>query len=387
MKLKVSIFSVFIVALLIAVSCRKKPLIPDEDAFSSEPVLPEKPYDYPKSHNDHLATLGRVLFYDRSLSLNNSISCAGCHQQSKAFCDNLQFSTGLMDQQTGRNSPSIFARSGKLFWDGRANNMKDLVLRPIKNHVEMKFENIDHLIDKISTIDYYKDLFYKAYGAGPIDSVRIQTAMAEFLTNFEFSHNKFNRNRNTGFKEFTASEMHGKDLFFGKARCSQCHKINDDGTGTGYGSTIQSLSFNIGLEQVYEDRGVGSISNDAYDYGKFMVPVLLNVEYTAPYMHDGRFKTLDEVVEHYNSGLKNHPNLDVKLRDLGSLNSASESEVLQALDQNKNGKVDPPEMSAYPPAQLGLSAGDKKALVDFLKTLSDPTIFSETKFGDPFKKN
>jgi cytochrome c peroxidase len=386
MKIKITVFSFLIVAFLIIVSCHKKPTIHDNENYSGGPILPDEPYDYPRTGNDHAATLGRVLFYDKNLSLNNTIACAGCHQQSKAFCDNQQFSTGLQDKVTGRNSPGIFARDGKVFWDGRANNMFDLVLRPIKNHVEMKFENIDALTQKISQIGYYKELFEKAYGTDAIDSNKIKNAMGNFLMSFTFSNNKFNTGKINSFQNFTASETLGKEIFFGKGKCSQCHKVNDDGTGTGtgYGSTVQTFSFNIGLEHVYKDKGIGEITKDEYDYGKFIIPVLLNVEYTAPYMHDGRFKTLEEVVEHYNSQLKNHANLDFRLRDLGALNNATETEVLNQLDVNKNGKVDPPEMAAYPPAQLGLTVGEKKALVDFLKTLSDPTIFTEKKFSDPF---
>ena len=147
------------------------------------------------------------------------------------------------------------------------------------------------------------------------------------------------------------------------------------------------MEFNIGLDQVYQDNGVGEITKNTEDDGKFMVPVLLNVEYTAPYMHDGRFKTLEEVVEHYNSNIKNHPNLDVNLRDIDHIQNMSENDILALLDANHNGEIDFSEIRNIPPRKLNLNSAEKKGLVDFLKTLSDASIFTNKKFSTPFVKN
>jgi len=386
MKAKITIISIIAFTLIVALSCRKKALH-SEESYSDSPVLPEKPYDYNKSINDNAATLGRVLFYDKSLSLNNSVACASCHQQSKAFCDNLQFSVGLENSLTPRNSPSIFARNSKMFWDGRASSLSDLVLRPIQNHVEMRIENLEQLAEKVSNISYYPELFKKAFGNSVIDSNTIRAALTEFLFNFDFSGNKF-RKSELNQEHLNTSESLGRSVFFGKGRCSQCHKLNDEGgnSGAGYGTIMPSKSmFNIGLEQVYHDNGVGAVTKNTDDYGKFMIPVLLNIEFTAPYMHDGRFKTLEEVVEHYNSGVNAHPNLDIRLRDIGTLSTLTEAELMSTLDLNKNNKIDPSEMSQFPAVKLGLTSIEKKSLVDFLKTLSDYTILSEKKFSDPFK--
>lgn len=360
MKTKLTLLSLLI--LIAAISCKKNDVKEDADNYSPTPVLPAVTDNYAASSNDRLATLGRVLFYDRNLSLNNSVSCGSCHQQSKAFCDNLQFSTGLQDGHTERNTPSIFAKTGRMFWDGRVSSVEDLVLRPIKNHVEMKFENLEALAAKISGLSYYPQLFNNAFGNTFVDSSRIKMALAEFLKNFNFSNNKFSRTEKN-MAELTATESLGKTIFFGKGNCSGCHHIEGnnngpifDSTHTGYGFT--DLNFNIGLDEEYADNGMGVISKISGDDGKFMVPVLLNVEYTAPYMHDGRFKTLEEVVEHYNSGIKDHRNLDFRLRD----------------------------ESTFGPKHLHLSDAEKKGLVSFLKTLSDPTIFSEAKFKNPFTK-
>ncbi|MES2679259.1 MAG: cytochrome c peroxidase [Bacteroidota bacterium] len=388
MKTKLSLTAILFVIVIAIISCKKYKLDSDDAAqnYSSVPVLPEQPYNYANSNNDHLASLGRVLFYDKNMSLNNSVSCASCHQQSRAFCDNLQFSVGLEDGKTSRNSPSIFAKSGRMFWDGRANGMQDLVLRPIKNHIEMKFENLTALAKKISSVDYYAPLFVKAFGSSTIDSNRIKIALAEFLNNFNFSDNKFSKSLKN-LAALNASEAVGKAIFFGKGRCSSCHHIENQFAvpsntfSSGYGFT--NLDFNIGLDNKYADNGKGEITGDEFDNGKFMVPVLLNVEYTAPYMHDGRFKTLEEVVEHYSTGIQNHPNLDFELRDV-DFNNMTEFQLLQKLDLNHDGDIDGFEMSNIPPVKFNFSLGEKRALVDFLKALSDPSILTEPKFNNPF---
>jgi cytochrome c peroxidase len=362
---------------------------PSPEEATNAPVLPERTYDYPNSNNDSLAELGRVLFYDKNLSLNNSVACANCHQQARAFCDNQQFSTGLEDQKTPRNSPSIFAKQGSLFWDARANNMSELVFMPVQNHVEMKFSDISELAKKIGRIDYYKPLFRRVFRTEYVEEDQIRSAMTEFLHNFNFSHNKFSRTL-VNAEKLNASEQNGHDIFFGKGRCSNCHHLTDPNggnSGSGYGVVTPNLVFNIGLDYKYTDKGVGERTGTPEDEGKFLIPVLLNVEYTAPYMHDGRFKTLDEVVEHYNSGIKDHGNLDFNLRDFSALGNLSQFELIQQLDKNHNGQIDASEASAYPPARLGLTANEKRNLVDFLKTLSDPSILNDVKYGDPFSKN
>lgn len=393
MKTNFSLIATFLIIISV-ISCKKYELKNnvDSEAYASTPTLPESVENYVNSNNDNAATLGRVLFYDRNLSLNNSVACGSCHQQAKAFCDNLQFSVGLEDQKTPRNSPSLFAKSGRMFWDGRATNLSDLVLRPIQNHVEMKFENLADLSKKILSLDYYAPLFQKAFGSDVIDSSRIRMALAEFLRNFDFSNNKFSRSVN-GQYALNASEQLGKSVFFGKGKCSNCHHIEsqsfnpfDSLKAGGYGFTDQD--FNIGLETNYDDNGLGVATGDPSNNGKFMVPVLLNVEYTAPYMHDGRFKTLEEVVEHYNSGIQNHPNLASELRDFEKISNLSEQEQLAMFDLNRDGEISEDEseaaLSSMPPLKLNLNPGEKKSLVDFLKTLSDPSIFTDKKFKNPF---
>jgi cytochrome c peroxidase len=373
------LFILLAICIGVLMSC-KKPLHSDVENYTAEPNLPAQPYDYSSSNNDAMATLGRVLFYDKKLSLNNSISCASCHQQSKAFCDNLQFSKGLEDKLTGRNSPTIFAKQGRMFWDGRAQNITDLVLKPVTNHVEMKIIDLEALAERLRNVSYYPSLFNKAFGSNDVTVERLQAALAEFVRNFNFSHNKFNGVK-IGADHYTSLEQQGKLLFEGKALCANCHHL---GGGNGYGTTDQE--HNIGLDANYSDNGIGEITKKAEDNGKFMVPALLNIEFTAPYMHDGRFKTLEEVVEHYNSGVQDHPNLDFNLRDFSDLENMDFNQLLALYDANHDNMLDLNELPYRPPVKLNLTATEKQALVAFLKTLSDRSIFTDERFSDPFVK-
>jgi cytochrome c peroxidase len=341
-------------------SCKREAAVYTVSDSELVPKLPDQVYDYPVSSNDYLATLGRVLFYDKELSQNHNISCASCHKQESAFADDDRFSKGTNAEHTDRNTSSIFPKNGRLFWDGRASNLMDLVFRPIRNKVEMNVSDLNSLMDRISTLDYYAYMFKHAYpGMTRVDSNMIKSAISEFLRNFTFSNTKFALSQRNEIA-LTQQESDGKNLFFGKALCSSCHHIDGGNNfngpggmgGGGYGFTDES--HNIGLDSIDTDKGVGKITNSMRDMGAFMMPVLLNVENTAPYMHDGRFKTLEEVVEHYNSGIKDNANLDLMLR------------------------------TGREPIKLNLTNYQKAALVSFLKTLTDPSITKDPKFSDPF---
>jgi cytochrome c peroxidase len=222
----------------------------------------------------------------------------------------------------------------------------------------MNVSDVGSLMDRIASLDYYAYMFKHAFpNATKVDSNMIKSAMSEFLRNFTFSNTKFAKSQR-GEAQLTTSEALGKTLFFGDAKCSNCHHIEGttfNGNG-GYGSTDES--HNIGLDPVNKDLGVGGVTKNSSQDGSFMMPVLLNVENTGPYMHDGRFKTLEEVVEHYNSKIENNPNLDMILTEFTS-----------------NGRQ---------PIKMNLDETEKKALVDFLKTLTDASIVSDPKYSDPF---
>lgn len=308
------------------------------------------------------ATLGRVLFYDKNLSYNNKVACASCHLQASGFSDNVKLSIGFEGGNTGRNSMGLinarYYPNGKFFWDERAATAEIQALMPIQDHVEMGM-HLDTLINKLNRISYYPALFQNAFGDKTITSDRVSKAIAQFVRSIVSFNSRYDDGRaafpaNTAqaqlpdFSNFTNQENRGKTLFFGVAGCAPCH-----GTET----FTARLAENNGLDLTTVDSGVGRITRNPADVSKFKVPSLRNIELTGPYMRDGRFATLEEVVEHYNSGVQAHPTLSPPLRVGGP-----------------NGQ----------PRRLNLTAQDKAALVAFLKTLTDNTIAAEEKYSNPF---
>jgi cytochrome c peroxidase len=364
---KTTFVTLLALSFIFYIGCKKEDIA--ASGYSSTPVLPASPYDYTQSSNDQLATLGRVLFYDQKLSLNNSVACGSCHMQSKAFADGKQFSAGLEGGLTRRNSPPVIAHTGGLFWDGRAQDFKQLALMPLVNHVEMKNYDIAKLEEKLRSISYYPELFEQAFGTSDINIDKVQTALGEFLSNFKFDNNKLHQTWNSG-NQFSALELKGNDLFWGKARCGQCHS----------GSALEGWNAGecIGLDESYTDNGIGERTGNAEFNGMFRVPPLFNIAYTAPYMHDGRFQTLEEVIDHYNSGIQKHPNLSWVLQDF------DQPINFWQMDINGDGILSNDEMPAGQPTRLGLTADEKEALVAFLKALSDPSVYTDVRFSDPF---
>lgn len=305
---------------------------------------------------NRLATLGRVLFYDGHLSVNNAISCASCHKQAFGFADNSKFSIGFEGRLTGRNSPGITSmREFKsLFWDGRETSLKNLILRPVTNHVEMGIDDAGVLPAKLEKLSYYPQLFATAFGDPAITTDRISTAMSTFLLAVgpNTSMSRFEEYQAGITTALTAQEIEGMNLFDIKYNCRSCH-------GGGNGGYSGSEQFkDIGLDATYRDNGRGAITQMTADKGTFKVPNLRNVGLTAPYMHDGRFNTLDEVVEHYSHNINNSPNLDTALKD-----------------QYGHAK------------SFNINESDKKAIVAFLNSLTDYKTTTDPKFSNPFKTN
>ncbi len=304
---------------------------------------------------DNGATLGRVLFYDTKLSLNNTISCASCHIQENGFSDPNQFSTGFDGGLTGRNSMGLanarFYENGRFFWDERANSLETQTLMPIQDLVEMGM-SLPELEAKLAQEDYYATLFTNAFGDDNVTSERIALALSQFIRAMVSFESKFDeglaqtQDIDDNFPNFTTSENRGKQLFMSnQTRCFDCHATN---------VFVGDDARNNGLDAIITDQGVGGISGNNNELGEFKVPSLRNIALTAPYMHDGRFATLLEVVEHYNSGVQNNPNLDNRLT------------------QGNNVR------------RLNLSDTDKQALVDFMNTLTDEEFISDVKYADPF---
>lgn len=303
---------------------------------------------------DHGATLGRVLFYDTKLSINNAVSCASCHKQELAFADEAAGSKGFGGAVTPRNSMAIVnaGLNNNLFWDSRSSSVADLVSKPIQNHIEMGMESMDQLSKKLRQVNYYGDLFEKAYGSRDVTEERISSALAQFVQSMVSSNSKWDQGFTTNHTNFTQMEKLGKDIFFSKGKCSTCHAganfAAPDGDFGDYGGPTIRGTANIGLDVNYKDNGKGE--------GQFRIPSLRNIQLTAPYMHDGRFTTLAQVVEHYNSGVQPHANLDPKL-------------------MGDNGQTQ----------RLNLTSIEKDALIAFLGTLTDNSLTTDAKFDTPFK--
>jgi len=307
---------------------------------------------------DNGATLGRVLFYDTNLSRNNTISCASCHIQEHGFSDPTALSTGFDGELTSRNSMGLanarFYENGRFFWDERAVSLEEQTLVPIKDLVEMGL-TLPELEAKLSVVDYYEALFTNAFGDDNVTSERIALALSQFIRSMVSYESKFDEGLaqvndiDDNFPNFTDSENRGKQLFMSnQTRCFDCHATN---------VFVGDAARNNGLDATITDPGVGGITGNNNDLGEFKVPSLRNIALTGPYMHDGRFETLEEVIEHYNSGVQNNPNLDNRLT------------------QGNNVR------------RLNLSDNDKQALVDFLHTLTDTEFITDEKYADPFIEN
>ena len=170
------------------------------------------------------ATLGRVLFYDKSLSKNNRVSCGSCHKQNAGFADESAFSRGINDQILTRNTPAIINCYDDIFffWDGRAETLEDLALRPVRNHREMGLEDPEFLVAKIRARPYYEKLFTAAFGSADVNENRIANALAQFMSSMVSGNSKFDR-WNAGEAELSPLEQQGHSVFFGEGRCYQCH--------------------------------------------------------------------------------------------------------------------------------------------------------------------
>ena len=351
----------------------------DVAAFAGVLDLPETPLEYTSIElPDHLdvgdiraednepgnnrvtdwgATLGRVLFYDVNLSSNQTTSCASCHSQEHGFSDPERFSQGFEGGLTGRNSMGLanarFYRNGRFFWDERAESLEHQVLMPIQDEVEMGL-TLDELVARVGNEDYYASLFRLAFGDEEVTSDRISLALAQFvrcIVSFDSPYDtglaNAGGNRDANFTNFSALENQGKNLFLSnRTRCSDCHDTD---------LFVGDEARNNGLDATTTDPGLAAVTGNTNDEGKFKVPSMRNIELTAPYMHDGRFATLRAVVNHYNNGVRNHPNLDRRL-------------------EGNNGQ----------PHRLNLSNQEIDALVAFMETLTGPGLATDEKFSDPF---
>ena len=302
--------------------------------------IPDLPRDNPLTVER--VELGKTLFFDKQLSINAAQSCADCHAPEKAFTDGRRTARGAEGDFGTRNAMPLFNLAWKkdFFWDGRAKSLREQVLQPIQNPIEMH-EPLTNLCVKLAATDKidYAKLFTAAFGSPEITAEKISLALENYLLTLTSFNAKFDRVLRGGEK-FTAEERRGFELFsteydprrgqFG-ADCFHCHG----------GPLFQSQAFaNNGADGAFKDIGREKVTGKASDRGKFAVPSLRNVELTAPYMHDGRFGTLEDVIRHYSTGVVRSATLD-------------------------------PNLAKHPDGGVPLSDADQRALVAFLKTLTD----------------
>jgi cytochrome c peroxidase len=316
--------------------------------------------------SDAGATLGRVLFYETLFSLNNSISCGSCHKQQNGFADVVPVSLGFEGQKGSRNAFALANENmnSNFFWDGRANTLESQTIMPVQNHAELGMENLDNLVKKLQSAPYYPALFKAAFGSSEITKQGISEALAQFMRSMHSFSSKFDKGASSGFSNFTQEEVNG-EATFRAMKCNSCHGGNNlDNGGLGMDHNMPSGNdwANGGLDIGFPDVGLMGTTHQTADNGVFKIPSLRNVAVTAPYMHDGRFQTLEQVVEHYNSGVQANPNLDLRLTQ-GSFDGTTNTA----------------------PVRMNMTAQQKSDLVAFLNTLTDYEFLSDPKFSDPFK--
>jgi cytochrome c peroxidase len=329
-----------LVVILLTVSFRYT-----EKFWPCPPGWPEPVYNFRKNPLDSATVqLGRVLFYDPVLSSDSSVSCASCHSPYNAFTHvDHALSHGVKDRIGTRNSPVLVNLAwGKSFmWDGAVNHLDMQALAPLENHSEMD-ENLAHVLQKISRQERYRQLFKNAFQTQTITGERFLKAISQFMLTLVSSDSKYDRvMRGETGAEFTEPENRGYVLF--KKHCASCH--------TEPLFTNQTFQNNgLGTDSLLRDVGRMKITQKSSDSLKFKVPTLRNIERSAPYMHDGRYRSLQMVLFHYSSDIHASATLAPEL---------------------KNG--------------IHLTEDDKRALIAFLKTLTDHTFLKNKQFQYPGK--
>jgi len=251
------------------------------------------PIDNPMTQEGVL--LGKKLFYDNILSSDNSISCASCHIQNNSFADPNQYSLGVNGQIGFRHSSTLInlGYSDFFHWDGGAASLEDQISRPLFTHFEMNNVDWNDIINRLNSSQEYIELFHEAFGECEIDSNQVKKAIAQFERTLISSNSRYDQWLR-GEVLFTNEELDGLNIFFTeRGDCFHCH---------GGINFMDNIFHNNGLDEFFNDLGLYEITGDPLDEGLFKTPTLRNIEYSAPYMHDGRFTSLDEVIEHYNSG-------------------------------------------------------------------------------------
>lgn len=298
------------------------------------PLGLEPNFEAPKGNplTEAKVQLGKRLFFDKRLSLDESLSCATCHDPGNGFSNGLAVAEGVSGQKGRRNVPSIVNRlyGRTQFWDGRAETLEAQVLGPLLSPDEMAM-NEPLLLQRLKTDATYPKLFYEAFGTLEPTVDGVSEAIACFERTLLSGASAFDRYEWDGIPTaLSDSAKRGLSLFRGKARCSTCH------IGTNFtDEKFHNLGAGEGAGQ--RDAGRAAVTGDSADVGKFKTPSLRNIALTAPYMHDGSLKRLEDVIAFYDLGGRPNPNLDVEMKPLAL--SESEKSDLQAFLESLTGPV------------------------------------------------
>ncbi|AUC74889.1 cytochrome-c peroxidase [Olleya sp. Bg11-27] len=292
--------------------------------------------------------LGKRLFYDTLLSADNTKACASCHSPAQAFTDANQFSVGITGVSGTRNSMPLFNLAwnfdDKYFWDGRALGLENQALDPVVHPNELGNDSWEPVEARLNADAEYPTLFKQAFGTATITKQLTTKAIAQFERTLISGDSKFDKFSN-GELTLTSQEQNGLNVFMDETRgdCFHCHGNPNNPLWT------DNQFHNNGLDAVFSDLGLGVITGNPNDNGKFKSPSLRNLAYTAPYMHDGRFATLEDVIEHYSTGLQDSDTIDSLMKKVAL-------------------------------GGVQLTPQDKADLKAFLLTLSDPTFISNPAF-------
>jgi cytochrome c peroxidase len=278
-----------------------------QPGFEAPKHFPKPAYNFSKNPlRAETILLGRALFYDAQLSRNNMISCASCHSQYTGFAHvDHDLSHGIDDQIGKRNAPTLMnlAWQRSFMWDGAVNHLDVQALAPITHEKEMG-ETLKNVVNKLQQSSIYPGLFYSAFGDSAVTGERILLALSQFQLTFISAGAKYD-SVTTGAAKFTAQEERGYTLF--KSNCNSCHREPLFTTG-GFSSN------GLRIDTTLNDYGRGAITGISEDSLLFKIPTLRNIEFTYPYMHDGRFRKLSEVLAHYSTGIVQHKNLPAALQ-------------------------------------------------------------------------
>lgn len=350
-----SLFGLLILSLILTAfkASLKEPAELTPYPFPELKYFPKMPVNADNPVTVEGAELGRYLFYDSILSRDYTVSCASCHKQHLAFSDNRHFSTGINGKKTTRNTQPLFnlAWYPSFFWDGRAASLEEQVFFPVRDHAEM---NLDWktAAKRINKSAFYRKQFQHVFGIKSVDSVHIAKAIAQFertLLSYNSKYDKALRREVMLDSAEYAGFVIMNDQSMGN--CLHCHSTDSNPLATNLDFANNGLQTILGTNR-YADNGLFDHTGKEKDLGRFKVPSLRNIALTAPYMHDGRFTTLEEVVSFYGNGIHDTQYVDHRIR--------------------RNA--------------LRFTDAEKKCIVAFLCTLTDSTFITNPAFSKP-KRN